>query len=252
MSLKEAVKLENVCVSYNDGNPILEEVDLTIYENDFISIIGPNGGGKTTLLKVIVGLIKPKKGLVRIFEKKPEKVRNLIGYVPQHSTYEHDFPVSVMEVVLMGRLGKAGFFKRFNQEDRKKVRQVLNKVEMVDFKDKHIGSLSLGQQQRVLIARALVTEPKLLLLDEPTASVDSPMQTEFYELMVKLKKEMAIIIVSHDLSAVSTYVEKIACLNLKLYYHNSKELPAEELEAAYHCPIEMIAHGIPHRILKEH
>jgi len=252
MSFKEAVKLENVSVCYNDGNPVLEEVNLTIYENDFISIIGPNGGGKTTLLKVILGLIKPKKGLVRIFEKKPEKVRNLIGYVPQHSTYERDFPVSVTEVVLMGRLEKAGFFKQFNQEDRKKVLQALNKVEMVDFKNKHIGSLSLGQQQRVLIARALVTEPKLLLLDEPTASVDTPMQTEFYELLVKLKKEMAIIIISHDLSAVSTYVEKIACLNRKLYYHNSKELPAEELEATYHCPVEMIAHGIPHRILKEH
>lgn len=251
MALQEVVKLEDVWVAY-DGECVLEGINLTVAQNDLLSIIGPNGSGKTTLLKVIAGLIKPAWGSVRVFGENPEKVRSLIGYVPQRSHFDHAFPISVWEVVLTGRLGKIGLGRRLSREDREKACWAMKTVEIEDLQAKHMGSLSLGQQQRVFIARALVTEPKLLLLDEPAASVDAPGQAELYELLTELKKLMAIVLVTHDIGAVSTYMEKIACLNRKLFYHHSKEIIPEELEATYRCPVDMIAHGVPHRILKEH
>ena len=152
----------------------------------------------------------------------------------------------------MGRLGHARHFERYSEEDKKAVLNALGRMEIRDLKDSQIGKLSGGQQQRVFISRALAAKPKLLLLDEPTASVDTPMQTELYELLERLKQRMASILVSHDIGAVSTYVDKIACLNRKLFYHNSKEITTEDLEATYKCPIDLIAHGVPHRVLKEH
>lgn len=243
--------MEDVWVHF-DGVPALEAVNLSIEQHDFLGIIGPNGGGKTTLLKVILGLLKPSRGKVMVFGHSPEKGREFVGYVPQYSLFDRDFPVSVWEVVLMGRLGRNRRFKRYSKEDITLVQDALATVEILDFKDTQVGKLSGGQQQRVFIARALVAEPKLLILDEPMASVDSPMQTELYELFDELRQRMAIILVSHDISAVSIYVDKIACLNRKLFYHNTKEITAEDLEAAYHCPVEIIAHGVPHRVLREH
>ena len=245
------VKLEDVWVHF-DGVPALEEVNLSITQHDFLGIIGPNGGGKTTLLKVILGLLKPSRGQVTVFGHTPERGREFVGYVPQYSLFDREFPVNVLNVVLMGRLRHAKRFKRYSEEDKEFAYEALETVEMLDFKDAQIGKLSGGQQQRVFIARALVAEPKLLLLDEPMASVDSPMQTELYELFEKLRQQMAIVLVSHDISAVSIYVDKIACLNRRLFYHNTKELTAEDLEATYRCPVEIIAHGVPHRVLKEH
>jgi zinc transport system ATP-binding protein len=251
MASKELVKLENIWVHY-DGMPILAEINLSVKREDFLGIIGPNGGGKTTLLKVILGLVKPSRGEVTVLGGAPEQNRKFIGYVAQHSMFDRDFPINVWDVVLMGRYGKVGLLKRFNDEDKKIALKALETVEMLDFKDRQIGRLSGGQQQRVFIARALVAEPKLLLLDEPTAGIDMPMQAEFYELLARLKQRMAIVLVSHDISAVSIYVDKIACLNRRLFYHESKEISAEDLEAVYQCPVEMIAHGVPHRVLKEH
>ena len=245
------VKLEDVWVHF-DGVPALEEVNLSITQHDFLGIIGPNGGGKTTLLKVILGLLKPSRGQVTVFGHTPERGREFVGYVPQYSLFDREFPVNVLNVVLMGRLRHAKRFKRYSEKDKEFAYEALETVEMLDFKDAQIGKLSGGQQQRVFIARALVAEPKLLLLDEPMASVDSPMQTELYELFEKLRQQMAIVLVSHDISAVSIYVDKIACLNRRLFYHNTKELTAEDLEATYRCPVEIIAHGVPHRVLKEH
>jgi zinc transport system ATP-binding protein len=235
-----------------DGVLALEGINLSINEEDFLGIIGPNGGGKTTLLKVILGLVKPSRGRVTVLNETPERGRKFIGYVSQHILFDRDFPISVQDVVLMGRCGRRGPFKRYGKEDKKIALRALETVGMLDYKDKRIGKLSGGEQQRAFIARALVTKPKLLLLDEPTASVDTPMQTEFYELLERLKQKMAIVLVSHDISAVSIYVDKIACLNHRLFYHNSKEISADELEATYQCPVELIAHGVPHRILKEH
>ena len=248
----EVVKLEDIWVDF-DGTSILEGINLSIEGNDFLGIIGPNGGGKTTLLKVILGLITPSRGRVLVLGQPPYKSRNNIGYVPQHNLFDRDFPISVCEVVLMGCYGKTGLLKGYSRDDKKRVQNVLQTVGMLDCKDRQIGKLSGGEQQRVLIARALVGEPKVLLLDEPTASVDPAMQTELYELLERLKQRMAIVLVSHDIGAVSIYVDKIACLNQQLYYHGSKEISSEILEATYKCPVQMIAHGtVPHRVLKEH
>ncbi|MFC1915501.1 metal ABC transporter ATP-binding protein [Chloroflexota bacterium] len=252
MAAEELVRLDDIWVHY-DGVPILEGINLSIKANDFLGIIGPNGGGKTTLLKVILGLIKPSHGKVSVMGLTPERGRKFIGYISQLNLFDRDFPINVADVVLMGRYGKAGLFQRYSEEDRKIVTKALKIVEMLDYKDRQIGRLSGGEQQRVFIARALATNPKLLLLDEPTASIDPNIQAEFYELLDRLKKDMAIVLVSHDISAVSVYVNGIACLNRQLFYHGSKEVSAEALEKTYKCPIQLLAHGtVPHRVLKEH
>jgi zinc transport system ATP-binding protein len=200
-----------------------------------------------------LGLISPSHGKVSVLGKPPEKSRSKIGYVPQHNLFDRDFPINVWDVVLMGRYGKSGLFRRYSSEDRRATQDALQTVGMLDYKDRQMGKLSGGELQRIFIARALVAEPKLLLLDEPTASVDPAMQTEFYELLEKLKRQMAIVLVSHDISAISIYVDKLACLNRQLHYHGSKEITPEILEATYKCPVQMIAHGlVPHRVLKEH
>ncbi|MFC1848078.1 metal ABC transporter ATP-binding protein [Chloroflexota bacterium] len=252
MANNEAVKIEDVWVHYN-GASALEEINLSIERDDFLGIIGPNGGGKTTLLKVMLGLITPNQGKVFVLGKPPQRSRSNIGYVPQHTLFDREFPISVWDVALMGRYGRTGLLKRYGGEDRTAAGDALKTVGMLEHRDRQMGKLSGGEQQRVLIARALVAEPKILLLDEPTASVDATMQTEFYELLDRLKRRMAIVLVSHDISTVSVHVDKIACLNRQLYHHGSPHIEAEILEATYKCPVQMIAHGtVPHRVLKEH
>lgn len=247
----EVIEIEGVNVDY-DGIQVLEDVDLVVREHDFLGIIGPNGGGKSTLLKVIMGLIKPSSGVVKVLGDTPRNSRRYLGYVPQYSLFDMDFPISVWEVVLTGRLKNAGLLRKYGEDDKKAATKALEMVDMLKYKERQIGSLSGGQRQRVFIARALVSNPKLLLLDEPTKGIDPVMQNELYELLKKLNSKMAIIMVSHDISAVSIYVNKIACLNKKLHYHDSKEITAEDLEATYQCPVELIAHGVPHRVLKQH
>ena len=248
---KEAVRLEGVWVHY-DNIPVLEDINLTINQHDFLAILGPNGGGKTTLLKVILGLVKPSRGLVRVLGDDPTKSRRYIGYVPQMSHFDRDFPVSVWEVVLMGRLGRRGLFKRYSDQDKKKALDALEIVGMTDLRNRQIGKLSGGQRQRVYIARALVADPKILLLDEPMASIDRHMQESFYELLKALRKRMTIVLVTHDISAISVHVDQIACLNRRLFYHGPKELTPEIVEALYGCPVDLIAHGVPHRVVREH
>jgi len=252
MGHDEVVRLENVWAHY-DGALALEEINLTIERNDFLGIIGPNGGGKTTLLKIVLGLLEPSRGTVSVLGKHPRSTRGVIGYVPQHNIFDREFPISVWEVALMGRHTHAGLLRRYGDEDRAAARSALDTVGMLELRDRQMGKLSGGEQQRVLIARALSSEPKLLLLDEPTASVDATMQTQFYDLLDALKQRMAIVLVSHDISALSVHVDKIACLNQQLFHHGSPVIEAEVLEATYKCPIQMIAHGdVPHRVLKEH
>lgn len=248
---KEIVSIKNISVEF-EGHTVLHDHNFTVYDGDFIGIIGPNGGGKTTLLRTILGLVKPSNGEIKVFGTSPDKVRNQIGYVPQMMAVEKDFPISVRDTVLMGRLCHKGFFRGHSREDYMQVDQVLEIVEMSDMKNRKTGSLSGGERQRVMIARALASEPKLLLLDEPTASIDPKLKNDIYDLLNSLKHRIAIILVTHDIGVISSHVDKVACLNCQLFYHDSKEIPKETIEAVYQCPVDIIAHGTPHRVLKEH
>ncbi len=235
--MQEIVKIENVTFGFSNYN-VLEDISLTIYKNDLIAVIGPNGGGKTTLLRIILGILKPKKGKVLLFGELPKNSRKYVGYLPQVINIDYSFPISVFELVLLGRY--PGIMKRNTSEDFLAVKQSLEAVDMYKFKDYHISMLSGGQIQRVLIARALVKKPKLLLLDEPTSGVDQKTQKEFYDLILKLNKDMAIVFVTHDISVVSAYFDKVICLNQKLFYHGPKEGSFGKLEDTYGCPIEII------------
>jgi zinc transport system ATP-binding protein len=248
MTLK-AVEINNLSIRFNE-NLVLKNINFSIDEKDFVAIIGPNGGGKSTLLKAILGILKPSIGEVKVFGKNPKKARDLMGYLPQKLIFDPDFPINVFDTVLTGRYH--GLFKSYSDSDKKAVINALKDVDMIDFKDKQISKLSGGQIQRVFIARAIVREPKLLIMDEPMASIDPEMQSNFYKLMSELKDKMTIVLVSHDVGAVSTHVDKIACLNQELFYHGPVEDSANGLEEIYHCPIELISHGIPHRILRDH
>jgi len=236
-----AVEMENVSVTFNN-QPVLIDINLNIGMNDFLAIIGPNGGGKSTLLKVILGLTKADHGQISVFGNRPGNPHNPIGYLPQHVSFDPDFPINVFDTVLSGRYH--GFFKGYSDKDREIVKKALEEVDMIKLQERQMSRLSGGQMQRVFIARALVREPKLLLLDEPMASIDPEMQNSFYKLLSRLRKRMAIVLVSH--------VDNIACLNQKLYYHGPVENSEEGLEAVYKCPIDLISHGIPHRVLKKH
>lgn len=245
------IEIKNLNV-FQGNNLVLENINLTLKEKEFLGIIGPNGGGKTTLLKVMLGLMKYDSGSVLIFGKEPKLSRQMIGYVPQFSNFEAEFPISVWDVVLMGRLGSKKLFGKVNELDKEFARDAMAKVNLSGYESRIVGSLSGGEKQRVLIARALATNPKLLLLDEPTASVDSSLGKNFYDLLTQLSKEKTIILVSHDIGAISQNVRKIACMNKKLIFHNSKEVSKEMLEQTYHCPVDLIAHGVPHRVLDIH
>ncbi|RZN49960.1 ABC transporter ATP-binding protein [archaeon] len=245
------VDIRNVWVSYGE-HIVLKDITLCVEENDFLGIIGPNGGGKTTLLKTITGEISPLRGSVRIFGNHPRKEKRHIGYVPQYSHHIEGFPATVFEVARMGRYANKGLLRQFDEDDAEATMQALERVGMARYSDTQISKLSGGQRQRVFIARALVNEPSLLLLDEPNVGIDSTMQREFYSLLHDLNDSLTILFVTHDLSVVSRHVKNIACVNKTLYYHGNKEIKREDLERVYNCPIELIAHGVPHRVLEEH
>ncbi len=247
--VSKVVEITNVSKKF-DRLSALYNINLNVYEKDLMAIIGPNGGGKSTLLKIIMGVLTPDAGEVKVFGEEPKKARELIGYLPQKVSFDPDFPINVFDTVLSGRYH--GLFKGYTESDKKAVEKALKDVEIYRLKDRQIGELSGGQMQRVFIARAIVREPKLLLMDEPMASIDPEMQNSFYKLLSRLKDKMTIILISHDVGAVSTHVDKIACLNRELFYHGPVEGSAEGLEEVYKCPIELISHGIPHRVLKKH
>ncbi|NJN73471.1 MAG: metal ABC transporter ATP-binding protein [Limnothrix sp. RL_2_0] len=245
------ISLQHIWAGY-PKTPVLEDINLSVKSQDFIGLIGPNGGGKTTLLKVLLGLITPQQGRVEILGRPVAQGRKYIGYVPQLLELDRNFPIQVKDVVNMGRLGKRKLFHRYNQKDREIVRRSLDQVGMSDLEDRPIGDLSGGERQRVYIARALASEPKILLLDEPTANVDSRIRNSIYELLQKLNKYMTIVMISHDIGAISSYVKTVGCLNRRLYYHNDKQITPRMIEQTYQCPVDLIAHSIPHRIFPEH
>ncbi|MDY6955184.1 MAG: ABC transporter ATP-binding protein, partial [Thermodesulfobacteriota bacterium] len=238
---KAVVEISDVDFAY-DGELILEGISLTVGEHDFLGVVGPNGSGKTTLLRLILGLIRPLRGQVRVFGRAPERARHLVSYVPQHANLDGSFPVSVMDVVLMGRLGKAPILGRFRNSDRKAADEAMEKAEIYDLRDHHFGTLSGGQKQRVLMARALVGKPELLLLDEPTASIDGRVEQDIYELLKKLNDKVAIVLVSHDLGFISTYVNRVACVNRRLVCNPTQQITGDVMEACYSGPVHMLKH----------
>jgi len=245
------IEIRRVWFSFN-GLPVLENVNLTVKSGDFLAVIGPNGGGKTTLIKVMLGLLAPDRGEVRVFGGPPESALQRIGYVPQDIGMKQSFPVSVEDVVLMGRLRGGGGWRPFGRADRKAVQAVMEEMRVREFRRRQIGELSGGQRQRVFVARALVGDPEALILDEPTSSVDTQGQTEFYQLLKEINQKVTIVVVSHDLMVLSSHVKSVACVNRQVFFHNAPEITRDMLQMAYHCPVELVAHGLPHRVLPSH
>src|SRR6056297_3347543 len=252
MEDEKIIEVKDLYLSYNQVN-VLENVQLTVYKGQFLAIIGPNGGGKTTLLKIILGLIEPDSGEVKIKGLDIKEGRKLIGYVPQISDFDKQFPINVKDVILMGRISdKQGFFHSYSQKDINFVEGIMKDLDILDFKDRQIGRLSGGQLQRVLIGRALAAEPEILLLDEPTASLDAEARGNIYSILKEINKDITILVVTHDITAISTHFDSVACLNRNLHYHGDKNITREDLDQVYGCPVELIAHGVPHRVLAEH
>ena len=251
MSSPKAIEFNHVTVKYG-ASVALEDITFAIDEGDYVGIIGPNGGGKTTILKTILGLVQPISGRVTILGVSPRKARPQIGYVPQIAQFERLYPINVMDVVLMGRLSKTPLFRQYSVKDKTLALESLALAGIADLRNHPLGRLSGGQIQRVMVARALAGQPKILLLDEPTASVDIRAEQNFYELLAELSKNMTIILVSHDIGVVSRQVKSLACLNRKLFHHGAKEILPSVMESVYGCPVDLIAHGTPHRVLPNH
>jgi len=245
------LELKGVHAGYN-GKVVVEDVNLAICPGDFIGMIGPNGGGKTTLLKIILGLMTPIKGRIVYSFAKHKHTRNHIGYLPQLTLFDHKFPITVEDVVLGGLVAQRGLFHSFSKQDRDKVANVMEQMNVRYLRNRPAGELSGGQLQRTFLARALVSSPEILLLDEPDTFVDAAFAGSFYELLKEINRDVAIVLVTHDLGMISSYVKTIACVSGRLHYHHSGELTQEVLDE-YNCPIELITHGkVPHRVLKQH
>ncbi|MCL4483804.1 MAG: ABC transporter ATP-binding protein [Bacteroidetes bacterium] len=245
------IDIRHLTVGY-DENIILSDVSLTIHNNDFIGVIGPNGGGKTTLLKAILGLLTPIKGEVFFHDCMTEGNHHRIGYLPQINNIDRKFPISVAEVVKSGLMSRKRIIKHYEKKDLEFAGQLMEQAGIYDIRNKAIGELSGGQIQRTLLCRALVNQPKLLVLDEPNTYVDNRFEKELYEKLRKLNEEIAILLVSHDLGTISTYVKSIACVNHSLHYHPGNKITPELMEA-YECPIQIITHGkIAHTVLTQH
>lgn len=251
--MNKILEIKEISVGYEANKPILKNVDLTVYENDFLGIIGPNGGGKTTLLKTILGLIKPTEGSVKFYKNNIESKINL-GYLPQINKIDRNFPISVFDVILSGLTAKRKLFSYYTEQQRNKARQTADLMGLSTFLERPIGNLSGGQLQRTLLGRAIVDDPDLLILDEPSSYVDKRFETDFYKILEEINKNTAIILVSHDVGTVVSMVKNIACVNEGLHYHAGSNISTNWLEQTYTtCPIEIVGHGdFPHRVLEKH
>lgn len=246
------IELTNVSAGY-DSKVVLHDVNLTIYERDFLGIIGPNGGGKTTLIKLILGLIKPTKGNIHFFHDSKQVDKITMGYLPQYNAIDKKFPISVYEVILSGLSSKKPLIGKFTKEQHVKVKEIIGKMGLEGLEKRAIGQLSGGQLQRALLGRAIVSDPDVVILDEPSTYIDRRTETKLYEILEEINHERAIILVSHDIGTVLQEVKTIACVNETLDYHPDTEVSEEWLTRNFNCPIELVGHGdLPHRVLKEH
>lgn len=249
---KPAIHIDKLSVYYGQTSAVTG-ICLDVFEGEYLGIIGPNGSGKSTLLKAILGLVPISSGTVQIYGSNIEKSRTLMGYVSQFVALDKRFPITLLEVVLTGCL-KQGLspFYRYNAKDKERAHELLERVGITSLAKRQISELSGGEFQRMLIARALAVNPRILLLDEPTASVDAVSRDQIYSLLAELNKSMTIVLVTHDLLAISSQIHQLACLNGHLVYHGEPELTESIVNNLYGCPVDLIAHGVPHRVLKEH
>ena len=244
------ISLHDVTVEYESALAI-ERASLDIYDDDFIGIIGPNGGGKTTLVKAILGNV-PYSGKIDYASQLFKRGERLIGYLPQHTDFDNRFPISIREVIMSGMQAEKGLFGRYGSEERRKAEEVMELTHISHLADKQLGEVSGGERQRALLCRAIILNPKLLILDEPTNFVDNRFENELYTLLRELNRKMAIVMVSHDIGTITSVVKSIVCVNRQVHRHNSNIITPEQLEN-YKCPIQIISHGhIPHTILGEH
>ena len=250
--METALHIDNVSVYYGD-EAALSNVCLDVAHGEMLGIIRPNGGGKSTLLKAILGLTPITTGSIQIYGQEPGKNKTAVGFVPQFATMDKRFPISTIEVVLTGR-SKPGLslFMKYSEEDKEIAYAQLKRVGIEHLANRQIAELSGGEFQRLLIARAFAVNPKLLLLDQPTASVDASSRNQIYQLLREINDEMTIVLVTHDLLAISSEVRKLACLNGKLVYHGEPQLNETIVNELYGCPVDLISHGVTHRVLKAH
>lgn len=244
------LKIENASVSLQ-GNLVLEDVNFEIRKGDFIGVIGPNGGGKTTLVKLILGLIKPDKGKI-IYTIPHDTGNSKIGYLPQVHAFDKKFPITVQDVILSGLPATHKFVSRHSNAEKEKAVYWMDRLGIASMSKKPIGNLSGGEMQRVFLCRSLISEPELLILDEPDTYVDNLFEKELYEELRELNHKMAVLLVSHDVGTITYYIKSIACVNKQLHYHASNVITDKQL-ASYNCPVQIITHGdVPHTVLGKH
>ena len=250
MSRESIISIRNLGVRY-DNTVALEHVNLDIYADDFVGIIGPNGGGKSSLVKAIMGITAYSGSIT--YDKSICRGSNPhIGYLPQITSFDKSFPISVREVVMSGLQYEHSLWRRYSREQKRRAEALLERAALGDVTRRAIGELSGGQLQRVMLCRAIISEPKVLVLDEPTNFVDNRFENELYNMLHHLSEQMAIVMVSHDVGTISSVVRSIVCVNRHVHRHDSNIITEEQLRN-YNCPIQLISHGnIPHTVLGQH
>lgn len=245
MSTDTVIELAGVSFAYN-RTPVLEDVSLSVTRGEFLGLVGPNGGGKSTLLKIVMALLQPQSGRVRVMGKSPKKGKISIGYVPQHVTFKRDFPITVEETVLLGLLGTTRPWIGYRSNEHQLAEQVMREVQILELKTRKLDTLSGGQFQRVMIARALISNPGIIILDEPTASVDMRVEENIFDLLKRLNQNATIMVVSHDIGFISEYVTRVACLNKTLVCHETSAISGEMIEQVYGEAVHKIDHSHHH------
>lgn len=241
--MSPVIRLHKIAFRYS-GPLVIENVDLEVARGDFLGLVGPNAGGKSTLLKIILGLLKPCQGSVTVLGNSPELARRDLGYVPQFAEFSRDFPITVVETVLLGRMGRTRLLGPYRQRDRDIANRVMQETQILELRNRPLETLSGGQLQRVLVARALAGEPKILLLDEPTSNIDTRAEEDIFELFNHLNQRMTIILVSHDIGFITRYVTRVACLNQTLMCHRPESIDGDFIQKLYDEPIRAVSYHV--------